>query len=117
VVELVSDLLDASRLEAGVLQLNKTEVDVAVLAKEVVGRLKILADGHDIAGDGPERAVVLADRDRLEQVLTNLLSNAMRYSPEGGRVDVTVQAHPEWMQISVRDRGLGVPKDQQLRIF
>ena len=117
VVDLVSDLLDASRLEAGVLQINKTEVDLAVLAKDVVARLKILADGHDIAVDVPERAVVLADRDRLEQVLTNLLSNAMRYSPEGGRIDVAVQAHPEWMQLSVRDRGLGVPKEQQLRIF
>jgi signal transduction histidine kinase len=117
VVDLVSDLLDASRLEAGVLQINKTEVDLAVLAKDVVARLKVLADGHDIAVDVPERAVVLADRDRLEQVLTNLLSNAMRYSPEGGRIDVAVQAHPEWMQLSVRDRGLGVPKEQQLRIF
>jgi signal transduction histidine kinase len=117
VVELVSDLLDVSRLEAGVLQLNRAEVDVSSMAGDVVSRLKVLADGHEIALDVPERAVVNGDRDRLEQVLTNLLSNAMRYSPEGGRIDVTVQAHPEWVQMAVRDRGLGVPKDQQNRIF
>jgi signal transduction histidine kinase len=115
--DLVSDLLDVSRLEAGVLQLNRGEVDVAAVTRDVIGRLKVLADGREIGVDAPEHATVNGDRDRIEQVVTNLLSNAIRYSPEGGRIEVGVQAHPEWVQISVRDHGLGVPKDQQQRIF
>jgi signal transduction histidine kinase len=115
--DLVSDLLDVSRLEAGVLQLNRGEVDVAAVTRDVIGRLKVLADGREIGVDAPEHATVNGDRDRIEQVVTNLLSNAMRYSPQGGRIEVGVQAHPEWVQISVRDHGLGVPKDQQQRIF
>jgi signal transduction histidine kinase len=115
--DLVSDLLDVSRLEAGVLQLNRSEVDVAAVTRDVIGRLKVLADGREIGVDAPEHATVNGDRDRIEQVVTNLLSNAIRYSPQGGRIEVGVQAHPEWVQISVRDHGLGVPKDQQQRIF
>ena len=115
--DLVSDLLDVSRLEAGVLQLNRGEVDVAAVTRDVIGRLKVLAEGREIGVDAPERATVNGDRDRIEQVVTNLLSNAIRYSPQGGRIEVGVQAHPEWVQISVRDHGVGVPKDQQQRIF
>jgi signal transduction histidine kinase len=117
VTRLVSDLLDVSRLETGTLPLNPTQVDVAAIARDVVGRLQLVAEGRQLSVEAPESAPGVADRDRLEQVLTNLINNAIRYSPEGSPVEVAVQAHPEWVQLSVRDRGVGVPRDQQQRIF
>jgi len=117
VVRLVSDLLDVSRLETGTLPLNPTEVDVAAIARDVVGRLQLVADGRELSVQGPESATAVADRDRIEQVVTNLVSNAIRYSPQGSAVQVGLQAQPEWIQLSVRDHGIGVPRDQQQRIF
>ena len=114
---LVSDLLDISRLETGTLPMNPTEVDVAAIAREVVGRLGIVAEGRQLSVEAPESAPAVADRDRIEQILTNLISNAIRYSPEGGPVEISVQTHPEWVQLSVRDHGIGIPRDQQQRIF
>ena len=117
VVRLVSDLLDFSRLETGSLPLNPTQVDVAAIARDVVARLQMVAEGRELSVQGPESATAIADRDRIEQVLTNLVSNAIRYSPEGSAVEIGVQAHPEWIQLSVHDHGIGVPRDQQQRIF
>jgi signal transduction histidine kinase len=117
VVRLVSDLLDVSRLETGMFPLNRSDVDLAAVAEEVADRMRPLSEGHEIAVHAPELAKVTADRDRIEQVLSNLLSNAIRYSPEKGPIDVAVQTHPESVQFSVRDRGLGVPRGQQKLIF
>jgi signal transduction histidine kinase len=117
VVRLVSDLLDVSRLETGTLPLNPTEVDLAAITRDVIGRLQIVAEGRQLSVETPESAHAVADRDRIEQVLTNLISNAIRYSPGGSAVEVGVQKHPEWVQLSVRDHGEGVPRDQQQRIF
>jgi len=117
VVRLVSDLMDVSRLETGTFPLDRAELDLAAVAREVVERMQPLAEGREISVHAPEPAKVMADRDRIEQVLSNLLSNAIRYSPEKGAIEVAVQTHPEWMQLSVRDRGVGVPRSQQKRIF
>jgi signal transduction histidine kinase len=117
VVRLVSDLLDVSRLEGGVLELNRTEVDIAALARDVAARLQALTERHPLRVQAPDEARLLCDRDRIEQVLTNLVSNAIRYSPEGGAIDIAIQRSPEWLQISVSDRGTGIPRDQQRRVF
>src|SRR5919204_392785 len=117
VVRLVSDLLDVSRLETGTLPLNPTEVDVANIARDVVERLQVVAEGRQLSVQAPESAPAVADRDRVEQVLTNLISNAIRYSPEGTPVEIAVQPRPESIQLSVRDHGIGIPRDQQQRIF
>ena len=117
VVRLVSDLLDVSRLETGTLPLNPTEVDVATIARDVAARLHVVADGRELSVQAPESAPTVGDRDRIEQVLTNLVSNAIRYSPEGTPVEIAVQVNPEWIQLSVHDHGIGVPRDQQQRIF
>src|SRR5207248_3483933 len=81
VVRLVSDLLDVSRLETGTLPLNPTEVDVAAIAHDVVARLPLVAEGRELSVQAPQSAMSDADHDRIVQVLTNLVRNAIPYSP------------------------------------
>jgi signal transduction histidine kinase len=72
---------------------------------------------HPILVRGPERLQMFADRDRVDQVLVNLLSNAIRYSPEGGEIEVRVEPADAHVDIAVKDRGLGVPREHQQTIF
>lgn len=87
---LVMDLLDISRLQQGRLELTMDRVDLTELVAEVVDRMALTTNRHRVRVVSAEPVVVQGDRDRLEQVLANLIDNAIRYSPEGGDVDVTV---------------------------
>jgi signal transduction histidine kinase len=114
---LVGDLLDANRLESGDLQLNMTRFDLPALLQDVRTRMEPADDRHSLRVAAPASLLIEGDRDRLEQVLVNLVSNAIRYSPEGGPVEIKVQQAGDSVEISVTDRGLGVPKEHQPVIF
>jgi signal transduction histidine kinase len=116
-VRLVSDLLDISRLDAGTLRVHPADVDLTAIANDVATRLALLAGGRQLSVRSPGPVQAWADRDRLEQVLTNLVTNAIRYSPKDAPIEIGVQPSPEWVQLTVSDRGNGVPRDQQQRIF
>src|SRR5207245_8874577 len=72
-------------LETGMVELQPSEFDLSALLAETRGRRQPLGDRHPIRVDAPEHLPLIADRERIEQVVVNLLSNAIRYSPEGGR--------------------------------
>ncbi|HEU5326589.1 MAG TPA: PAS domain-containing sensor histidine kinase [Thermomicrobiales bacterium] len=116
---LTSDLLDVSRLRTGQLPLHLAPVDLAALVSESVSRAREVQDGrHQLTltvADG--LAPVLADAARLEQVLTNLLDNAAKYSPAGGAIAVTVQSAAGGVELSVRDEGIGLPPGSAEIIF
>lgn len=116
---LVDDLLDASRLEAGGLSFTEVEsVDLVAIAREVVERYAAQAPEHDLILDFPENfPTVDGDPARLEQVLDNLVSNAIKYSPQGGEVRVKGSFSPAEVTIAVQDEGVGIPIDEQRRIF
>jgi len=114
---LVSDLLDMNRLENGKLELHPEEFDLASLLEEVRARMQVLGERHSIRLQAPERLPIVADRDRVDQVIANLLANAIRYSPEGGPIEIKAERMSEAVQITVSDRGLGVPKEHQQLIF
>jgi PAS domain S-box-containing protein len=116
---LVDDLLDASRLQAGGLPFRDVEdVDLRMIAQRVVERYAPHTDKHDLvlsfSGSFP---TIQGDAQRLEQVLDNLVSNAIKYSPRGGSVRITGRYDPAEVVVSVSDEGVGVPLDEQERIF
>jgi len=115
---LVDDLLDVSRIERGTLQAAHAAVDLPALIADVVKKIQATSPEHEFSTHvGREAVRVWGDEDRLEQVLTNLLSNAVKYSPEGGRVEVRLARNGEMVEVVVQDRGIGIPADQQSRIF
>ncbi|HLB12595.1 MAG TPA: PAS domain-containing protein [Dehalococcoidia bacterium] len=114
---IVRDLLDISRLHSSLLDLAVERIDLPVLVQEVVDRMAPSTTKHHIRVVKAEPATVSGDRDRLEQVLTNLIDNAIRYSPKGGYMDVGVGAREGEAVVSVRDYGVGIPEDKQTRIF
>lgn len=119
-VELTDDLLDVTRLQAGRLELHLETHDLVALARRVVKRLRVTAARHTLVVE-TDREYVLAEVDvkRMEQVLGNLLNNAIKYSPDGGRVEVTICADEgrKLAEIRVRDEGIGIPASQQARMF
>ncbi|MHB1414478.1 MAG: PAS domain S-box protein [Chloroflexota bacterium] len=113
----VNDLLDISRLQSGRLDLTLERIDLPALVEEIGDRFALTTSKHEIRFVKAEPVVVQGDRDRLEQVIANMLDNAMRYSPKGGPIDVAVDVRDGRAIVSVRDRGVGIPKEKQGRIF
>jgi len=117
---LVDELLDVSRIESGRLELRLTDVDVPELAAEVMRRHEVMSTKHELRlrHDPAGRFVVRADRDHIEQVLNNLIGNAMKYSPDGGPIEVTVASSADHeVLLSVSDHGMGIRESELPRIF
>ncbi len=116
--DLINNLLDASRLQAGVLTLEMDFVALDKLAASLVDKFRTQTDVHLLTADfPPDFPAVPGDVERLRQVLTNLLNNAIRYSPRGGTIRVSGQVLPNQVIISVQDEGIGVAQDDHERIF
>lgn len=117
---LVDDLLDVARITRGAISLRPEPLDVRGAlerALESVGPL-VRERAHQVRLDAPTSpCLVLADPVRLEQVLVNLLTNAARYMPPGGLIEVTAEARPDEVALVVRDHGPGIPSDLLPRIF
>jgi len=117
--ELTEDLLDVTRLQAGRLALQREPTDLVALAQRVIRRLQMTSQRHTLSLHAVlPHVVVQADSRRLEQVLSNLIGNAIKYSPQGGPVEITIeQEETHGAVLSVRDHGIGIPAQQQGRIF
>lgn len=116
---LVDELLDVSRIESGKLEFRWLPVDVIGLVREVAERLQLTAAQHTIALDidVTSNEPVPADRDHVEQVLDNLLNNAIKFSAAGGSIDIRVREDEDSLIISVHDSGVGIPRDQLDAVF
>jgi two-component system phosphate regulon sensor histidine kinase PhoR len=118
--QMVQELGDLSRIESGETTLNKQPVDIVEIVNKVVESLKAQADraglklNVSISTSLPE---ALADGDRVQQVLVNLIHNAIKFTPPGGTIDVSAIADRDSIQISVADTGIGIPDDDLPRIF
>jgi len=116
--ELIDNLLDASRLQAGALELQFVEVALDELAERVADRFRLQTDRHFIVVDfPPDFPLIQGDPRRLEQVLANLVSNAIKYSPQGGMIRISGRATPREVIVTVTDEGVGIPPEEQERIF
>lgn len=115
---MVEELLDLSRLEAGRLPVHPRPLDLLPILRSAVERARLQSDRHTVSLEAPESLPpVLADGDRVRQVMDNLLENALRYSPQGGPVRVWVEVREGFLAVSVEDRGLGIPPEYQERVF
>jgi len=115
---LVGQLLDVSRLDTGKLTIEPEPTDLAVLVDQVVAAFRSLTSAHTFSLRAPASLEVEADSLRIEQVLTNLLDNAVKYSPQGGLIEVGLRrASPTTAEVSIRDYGLGIAPEKRARIF
>jgi PAS domain S-box-containing protein len=115
---IVNDVLWVSRLESGGLRTAIERCDLVELAQRVVDAARqYIPPGIKLEFSDGEPVAVFGDPDKIRQVLTNLVDNAVKYSPDGGRVSVDVSVAGENARVSVRDEGLGVPPAEHRRIF
>ena len=119
-VELTEDLLDVTRLQAGRLEFHREPTNIVALIQRVMKRLQMTTDQHILSLHTPvEHLVVQVDPRRMEQVLSNLIGNAIKYSPEGGMIEVTIdeEAETKTVVLCIRDHGIGIPAQQQSLVF
>ncbi len=115
---LIDQLLDVSRIERGQFSIEQQPLDLVGLVTQVVDDVRLILKEHTITLTHPDaRVMVLGDALRLEQVLQNLLGNAVKYSPAGGPVLVRVEQMASEALLEVEDRGIGIPADAQARLF
>jgi signal transduction histidine kinase len=121
---LVDEMLDFSRLEAGRARLTRTVVDLGDVVSDAVTELQPLADRkqHHVTTRVVDIRSISADADKIHQIVVNLVSNAIRYTPEGGAIAVSVDDAPpefagDWARLRVRDNGIGIASAHRHRIF
>ncbi len=115
---LISQLLDITRMEAGQLALEREVTDVSELVRAVVENTQPASPRHRLVLHASPGVVALVDPLRLEQVVANLVNNAIKYCPNGGQIDVEVtRGDADTFQISVTDRGIGISPEHRERVF
>jgi signal transduction histidine kinase/DNA-binding response OmpR family regulator len=118
-LRLISDILDLSKIEAGRMELSCEDLSVANTFGEVVSALRPLAEkkAQTLSSDADNSLAVHADATRFKQILMNLVGNAIKFTPEGGSIEITAQLTDREVQVKVRDDGPGIPQEEQKRIF
>lgn len=117
---LVADLLDASRLQQGHIELRPEPYDLREIAGDILARFQDAperTESHRLTLDAPAPVIGLIDPARLDQVLTNLLSNALKYSPAGGEVRLAIHQCGDHALIAVSDQGIGITPAEHTRLF
>jgi PAS domain S-box-containing protein len=119
-VRLINDILDVEKIESGQMGFRLAPVDLAALAEQAIESNRAYAEGYEVGlriAGAAEGARVWGDADRLLQVITNLISNAVKFSPRGGVVEVAVTRGEGEARVAVTDHGQGIPPEFRQRIF
>jgi signal transduction histidine kinase len=116
---LIDELLDVARLESGKIELQVAPCHVAAVLDATVSLFQLQAKeaGIELVAEPCSNPTVVADRERVLQVLANLLANALKFTPAGGRITLSAQACDGYVRIGVRDTGGGIPADQLPHLF
>jgi PAS domain S-box-containing protein len=115
---LIGDMLDLDRMESGRMSIRTGDVDINAVLSEAIARAGTSAATVEFKSDlDPRLPIVLGDRDRLIQVVSNLVNNAIKYSPEGGTVTLASRAEGGFALVSVTDTGLGIPQEEIGHVF
>lgn len=115
--KLINDLLDITKIRSGRITLNKERVKVQDLVHDVVEDMQYTTITHTLQLVGNSTKILLLDKERIRQVFVNLISNAIKYSPEADKVDLILQDKGDGVIICVRDFGVGIEKSEQEKIF
>lgn len=115
--ELIGEMLDISRVETGKLTMSFEKVDIDALIQEVIEKMRFMAGKRTINYTQVKRCYVKADKKRLEQVLTNLLTNAIKYSPDQSEIFVSTSTRQNRIIVQVQDQGIGIPKNKIEHVF
>ena len=115
-VNMINDFLNVARLEEAKVQLSKSEFELQDLLQEVIEEIEMINTNHLIESDGCE-AMLYADRDKIGQVFTNLISNAIKYSPIGSTITIRCELLGESVKVSVKDKGFGISSKDQEKLF
>ncbi|CDF57377.1 ATP-binding protein [Thermobrachium celere] len=119
-LRLVNNLIDITKVSAGYMQLNLSECNIVSLVEDIVQSVAdyINSKNIEITFDTEiEEKIIRCDKDKIERIILNLLSNAIKFTPEGGKIFVNITDLDEYTCISVKDTGIGIPKDKQDIIF
>lgn len=118
-LRLISDILDLSKIEAGRMELSSEDLSVANIFGEVISALRPLAEkkSQTLISSADRHLAVHADATRFKQVLMNLVGNAIKFTPEGARIDLAARPSERQIRVEVRDNGPGIPPEEQKRIF
>lgn len=114
---LIGDLLDVSKSNTGQLNLEIEKIDLNQLVKEVVNVMQVTVKTHTIELNLSETPIINGDKNRLSQVITNLISNAAKYSPQANKIIISTENSGHEIKLSVRDYGIGIPVFQQPKLF
>jgi len=114
---LIDDLLDINRMEGDKLRLRESDFDFDELVEEIMADIQLTTEQHSLVREGETHATLRGDRERIGQVLTNLLTNAIKYAPESETIVVKLARDEQSVTASVQDFGPGIPKEQQAYVF
>jgi PAS domain S-box-containing protein len=114
---LIGDLLDVTKIQTGKLQFNDSEFDFNSLVKELTEDLQRTTKKHHIVQEFAETGSVFADKERIGQVITNLITNAIKYSPNADKIVVFTRREQNEIRLCVQDFGIGIPKDKKDKVF
>jgi len=117
--QLIENLLDVSRVESGKLSLNLQEENLGEVINECSKNLKYWADKREINLNIklPKEIIIKIDKIRIEQVIINLLSNAIKLTPPKGTIYINLKVHDQWVDLSIRDTGIGLTKKEKALLF
>jgi PAS domain S-box-containing protein len=116
-IGLIGDLLDVSKIESGKLQLREEVFDFDQLIYSIISDLQLTSKSHRIIMEGETHQKILGDKLRIEQVISNLIANAIKYSPSADKVIIHIFSKGNNVVFSVQDFGIGIPKNKHKKIF
>lgn len=117
VVAMIFDLLDVTKMQTGIMSLNLSLFNISDLVQEVSDGFQNGDHGHEIAVNAEPDVQLRGDKTRISQVLNNLISNAIKYSPEARAVDVSLHREGNFVKVCVKDYGIGIPENEVKNVF
>jgi len=114
---LISELLDTSKIQSGNIELHREPFDIDFLVKDTIENLSMANSAYTISLSGETKAVVNGDELQISQVINNLISNAIKYSPESDKVDIDINVVGNFVKITVTDFGMGINTEDKMKIF